>query len=89
MSEAVTPPIVVKATATPVVMSEGFKIAITAGLAWAADHFMHSETAIIAVIAAGGIVATFLWGVWHRLRSWSALRFLASIVPDSVAKVGK
>ncbi|MFA6043608.1 MAG: hypothetical protein WC718_01375 [Phycisphaerales bacterium] len=83
-----TKPITVKATATPVVMSEGGKLIAVAGFAVVADRFMHSETAIIAVMAASGAILTLVWGLWHRLRSWGALRYLASLVDDEVATVG-
>lgn len=83
------PPITVKASMAPVVMSESTKLILVAFFAMIADRYMHSETAIIAVMAASGALATFVWGLWHRVRSWGALRFLASIVDDSVAVVGK
>lgn len=79
----------VKATASPVVMSESTKVVLIAGLAVVADRFMTSDTAIVAVLAAGGALATFAWGLWVRLTSWRALRFLAGQVGDEVAVVGK
>lgn len=82
-------PITVKATMTPVVMSETTKAILVAGLAALADHFMKSETALAAVLAASGAVATALWGVWSRVRTWGALRHLADLVDDSIAVVGK
>jgi len=82
-------PITVKPTATPVVMSESGKLIAVAGFAVVADRFMHSETAIIAVMAGSGAILTLVWGLWHRLRSWGALRYLASLVDDSEAVVGK
>lgn len=80
-----TSPIVVRANAAPVVMSESFKVIVVAGLAATADHFMHSETATVAVLAAGGAVATVLWGLYQRLKTWRALKALASVVEDHVA----
>lgn len=88
MSEGADKPISVKATAAPVVISESTKAILLGGFALAADHFMHSESAIIAVLAAAGFMLTGLWGLWHRLRTWGALRFLADKVDDAVAIVG-
>jgi hypothetical protein len=80
-------PITVKAAVGPVVMSESTKLIGIAIFAALADHFMHSETAIIAVVAASGAVLTALWALWHRVRTWGALRYLASLVDNSVAVV--
>lgn len=85
MTDPAATPIVVKASAAPVVMSESFKVIVVAGLAAVADHFMKSETALVAVVAAGGAVATVCWGVYQRLRTWRALKALANAVEDSVA----
>lgn len=84
-----TSPITVKATATPVVMSEASKALMLVGFAVAADRFLQSDVARGAVIAASGVLATFAWGLWHRLRTYFALRFLADRVPDELAKVSK
>lgn len=84
-----TDPIVVKAHMAPVVMSEGAKLVMIAGFAALADHFMHSEIAIGAVVAAGGVLATAVWGLWSRVHNWRVLRFFASILPNDVATVGK
>lgn len=81
--------ITVKATATPVVLSESTKVVLIAAFTFAAAQFIHSEVALAAVIPAGGILATWGWGLWHRVRTWGALRFLAHQVPDEVAVVGK
>lgn len=89
MSEPETKPISVKATATPVVMSESTKVVLVAFFAFACSQFIRSELALGAVMAASGVVVTWVWGVWHRLRCWGALRFLAGLVPDDVAVVGK
>jgi hypothetical protein len=89
MTDEKVAPITVKPTAAPVVMSESGKLIAVAGFAVVADRFMHSETAIIAVMAASGAILTLAWGLWHRLRSWGALRYLASLVDDEVATVGK
>ena len=83
-----TKPITVKASAAPVITSETFKAIALGGFAIAADQFMHSETAIVAVLAAAGFMLTCFWGLWHRLRTWGALRFLAGHVSDDVAVVG-
>lgn len=82
-------PISVKPGVTPVVMSESTKIVLVAALAYAASHFVRSEVALAAIVPAAGILATWFWGLWHRVRTWGALRFLATLVPDDVAKVGK
>lgn len=80
-------PISVKATATPVVMSESTKILIVAVLAYAMSQFIRSDIALAAILPAAGILATWVWGVWHRIRTWGALRFLADMAPDHVAVV--
>lgn len=85
MSDNSEQPIVVKASAAPVVMSETFKVIVVAVLAAVGDHFMHNETAIVTVLAAGGAVATVLWGIYQRLRTWRALKTLASAVEDHIA----
>ncbi len=82
-------PIRVKKTAAPVVLSESTKVVLIAAFTFAAAQFIHSEVALAAVIPAGGILATWVWGLWHRIRTWGALRFLASIVHDDLAVVGK
>jgi len=60
-----TKPITVKASAAPVITSETFKAIALGGFAIAADQFMHSETAIVAVLAAAGFMLTCFWGLWH------------------------
>lgn len=82
-------PISVKATATPVVVSETFKIMGTAFFAVAADQLFRSDLTRAAVIAASGPLLIWGWGVWHRVRTWGALRYLAHLAPDDVAQVGK
>lgn len=87
MTDETAQPIGVKATATPVVMSESVKIVLVAGFSYLASQFIHSDIALAAVLPAAGVVATWIWGVWHRIRTWGALRFLANQVDDSVAVV--
>jgi hypothetical protein len=82
-------PITVKAGVTPVVMSESTKVILVAFFAVLADRFLHSDLAMGAVMAASGAVATFVWGLWHRVRTWGALRHLAGLLPDDIAKVGQ
>ena len=82
-------PIKVKSRATTVVLSESTKIVLVAGFAYAASLFIRSEIAMAAVVPAAGILVTWFWGLWHRIRTWGALRFLATQVPDEVAKIGK
>ena len=89
MSEPVPKAISVKGSATPVVLSESTKVVLIATFAYAASHFIRSEVAMAAVIPAAGILVTWFWGLWHRIRTWGALRFLAHQVPDEVAKVTK
>lgn len=88
-NEQPTVPISVKRHAGQAVMSETTKALMLVGFAFAADRFLHSEVTKGAVLAVAGIVCTFFWGLWHRLRTYFALRFLADRAPDSVAKVGK
>lgn len=80
--------IFVRPSAAPVVLSESTKLILIAGLGFAADHFMHSETAIVAVMAAGGAIATAAWSVWVRLSNWGIMKKLANLVDDSIAVVG-
>lgn len=87
--EPVNKPITVKPTATPVVLSESTKIVLVAAFAYMASLFIRSEIAMAAVIPAAGILVTWFWGLWHRLRTWGALRFLAHLADDEVAVVGK
>lgn len=83
-------PISVKPTATPVVMSETTKIVLVAAFTYAAAQFVRSDIALAAIIPAGGVVATWVWGLWHRIRTWGALRYLAEHwAPDEVAVVRK
>jgi hypothetical protein len=82
-------PISVKPKAAPVVMSESTKIVLVAAFAYAASQFIRSEIAMAAIIPAAGILVTWVWGLWHRLRTWGALRHLADLVPDEVAVIGK
>lgn len=82
-------PIVVRAHVAPVVMSESAKLVLIAMFAAAADHFLHSDIAIGAVVACGGVLATAVWGLWSRVHNWKVLRFFASILPNEVATVGK
>ncbi len=83
------PPIVVKASGKPIVVSESFKTVVIAGLAVVASRALNSEAAVIAVLATGGMVATFLWSLLHRLKTWNALKFVTGFVSDDVARVGK
>lgn len=86
-------PIEVKASAAQVAAPEALKLIITGGLAYVVAQAVHSEMALIPVLAgataAGGLVATFIWGVWHRLHTWRTLKFMAGQLPDDVAVVGK
>lgn len=82
-------PITVKASAAPVVMSESTKVVLVAFFAVLADHFIRSDLAMGAVMAASGALATAVWGVWRRLKQWKALRALANLLPDEIARVGK
>ena len=85
------PQITVKPAAGQVVMSETTKALMLLGFAFILDRLLRSDAVKMAVVPMMGIVATFIWGLWHRLRTYFALRFLANLpqVPDSVAKVGK
>lgn len=83
------PPISVKPHAAQVVMSESTKAIMLLGFALLFDHLLRSDAIKMAVVPMMGILATFVWTLWHRLRTYFALRFLANQVPDSVAKVGK
>jgi hypothetical protein len=90
MTDETTPaPFNVEAHAAPVAMSEASRAMILGGCALAVDHFMHSETAIIAVLAGAGFLLTAGYSLVHRLTIWGRLRRLAGIVDDSVATVGK
>lgn len=80
-------PISIKGKASQVTIPEGVKVVMLGAFAIIVDRTMHSETAIIAVLAAGGFAVTAAWAIWQRLRSWSALVFLGDTVPDSVAQV--
>lgn len=89
MSEDATKPIKVKATVGPVVLSESTKVVLVAGFTYAASLFIRSEVAMMAVLPAVGVLVTWFWGLWHRIRTWGALRFLAHQVPNEIARVGK
>ncbi len=87
-----TPPngqITVKPAAGQVVMSETTKALMLLGFAFILDRLLRSDAIKMAVVPMMGMLATFVWGLWHRLRTYFALRFLAGQVPDEVAKVGK
>lgn len=90
MTDPTTPePITVRPNMAPVVMSESTKLILVALFAMLADHFIKSESVMSVVLAAGGAVATAVWGVWQRVRTWGALRYIAGLVDDSIAVVGK
>ena len=84
-----TPQISVKPHAAQAVMSETTKAIMLLGFAFVLDRLLRSDAIKMAVVPMLGIIATFVWGLWHRLRTYFALRFLAGQVPDEVAKVGK
>ena len=84
-----TPQISVKPPAAQAVMSETTKAIMLLGFAFVLDRLLRSDAIKMAVVPMLGIIATFVWGLWHRLRTYFALRFLAGQVPDEVAKVGK
>jgi len=81
--------ITVKPDAGQVVMSETTKALMLLGFAFILDRLLRSDAIKMAVVPMMGMLATFVWGLWHRLRTYFALRFLAGQVPDEVAKVGK
>ena len=81
--------ITVKPAAGQVVMSETTKALMLLGFAFILDRLLRSDAIKMAVVPMMGMLATFVWGLWHRLRTYFALRFLAGQVPDEVAKVGK
>lgn len=89
--EPVNQPISVKPHVAPVVMSESTKAILISAFAILVYQFVKSEQLMAVVIPALGFVATFAWGLAHRIRCWLNLRFLANLpqVPDEVAKVGK
>lgn len=89
LTQGEAPPISVKRHARSAVMSETTKAVMLVGFAFAADHFLRSDITKGAVVAVSGILATFVWGLWHRMRTYFALRFLANAAPDHVAKVGE
>lgn len=88
-TNACAPPISVKPDAGQVVMSETTKALMLLGFAFILDRLLRSDAIKMAVVPMMGMLATFVWGLWHRLRTYFALRFLAGQVPDEVAKVGK
>lgn len=87
MTDQGTQPIAVKGKAMQVVAPESFKLVATAALAVIAARTLNSETAIVAVVACGGLVATWAWAIRSRLANWSVLKFLANQVTDDVAFV--
>lgn len=91
MTDQTSPPgqITVKPAAGQVVMSETTKALMLLGFAFILDRLLRSDAIKMAVVPMMGMLATFVWGLWHRLRTYFALRFLAGQVPDEVAKVGK
>lgn len=82
-------PITVKASAAPVVMSESTKAILTSVFAIVTYQFVKSETVLGVVIGSSGFILTFFWGLWHRIRTWGALRYLAHLADDSIATVSK
>lgn len=82
-------PITVQAHAAPIVMSESAKLILMAGFAVLAAHFIQSESALGIVLAASGVVVTWLYGVYRRMANWSVLKHLAAAVGDDVARIGK
>ena len=84
-----TPPIVVRESAAQDVANSTLRTVITAGLAVGASQVVKSEAAMVAVVAAGaliaGSVASYLVGIHRLLQQHRKLRFLAKQVPDSVA----
>lgn len=88
-TNACAPPISVKPHAAQVVMSESTKAIILLALAFAFDRLLRSDAIKMAVVPMLGGLAVYIWSLWQRLRTYFALRFLATQVPDDVAKVGK
>lgn len=83
------PSIVVQAHAAPIVMSESVKLILMAGFAVLAAHFIQSESALGIVLAASGVVVTWLYGVYRRIANWGVLKHLADAVGDDVARIGR
>lgn len=81
-------PINVRAHMAPVVMSESTKLILMALFAAAADHFLHSESAIAVVVACGGVLATGVWSLWVRVHNWRVMRYFANLLPSDTATVG-
>jgi len=83
--------IVVKPHVGTVVLSESTKAILSLGFGILAFRMFQSDAIAAGVIASAGVIATYVWGLAHRIRCWLNLRFLANLpqVPDSVAKVGK
>lgn len=88
-SDPPSSPISVKPTVAPVVMSEGTKFLLVCFFAVLCDHFIRSESVKGVVLTASGAFATFIWGLWHRIRCWTYLKFLTGFVDDSIARIGK
>lgn len=84
-----TPQIKVKPHAAQVVMSESTKTIMLIGFAFLFDRLLRSDALKMAIVPMLGGLAVYIWTLWHRLRTYFALRFLANQVPDHVARVGK
>lgn len=83
------PQLQVQEHAVSVAMSESTRVILIAGLAFLAAQFIHNDAVMGAVMAALGVVATWLYGVYRRIRTWSALKYLSTFVDDRIARIGK
>lgn len=66
---------------------QSFRVILLGGCAIGADHFMRSETAIMAVMAAAGFVAAYGYGVFKTVRGHFDKRAMARLLPDDIAVV--
>lgn len=82
-------PVNVNPSVAPVAISATTRALLIGGFAALADHYMKSETAIIAVLACSGAVVTALASVWSRVQNLKLLRYFAHMLPDEVATVSK
>lgn len=80
-------PIVVNASKTKAISETSFRALLTAGGAVVADRTLHSETAIIAVMAGMTVLGGWAWGIVSNLHKVDLAAQLADMLPNHKAVV--
>ena len=80
-------PVTVNHSIAPDATWQTLRVVLLFGFGALFSHFIDSETVVAAGVVAVGAVLTYGYGLWKLWRTHGAMKFLAGLVSDDVAKV--